>query len=184
MIKAVFDHEDNLVKCEHSTKIAWELIKSHFGIKNRHDMLEFCYAGFQKSFYAMLCQKMSVAAENGDELCKSIFNDAGKMIGKMIKALLPKVDSKLIEAGHLCIICVGSVWKSWKLLRPGFNEELSQHHIPFDLRLLKLKPDVSMAIGCCYMASDYLNVPIPRDYTQNYEIFYNFEGKKINESTT
>jgi N-acetylglucosamine kinase len=183
MIKAVFDDEDNLVKCEYDTNTAWDMIKSHFGVENRRDMLEHCYASFQKSFYARLCQKMSVAASNGDELCQKIFTDAGRQLGKMIAALLPRVDPKLIETGHLSIICVGSVWLSWELLQPGLIKELRQHKIPFDLRLLKLKPNVSMAVGAFYMAADSVDFPMPRDYSQNYEIFFNYEGGNVTNGT-
>lgn len=176
MVKAVFDHEDNLEKCEYDTTSAWDMIKSHFNVENRRDMLEHCYASFQKSFYARLCQKMSVAASNGDELCQKIFADAGRQLAKMISALIPRVDKELIETGHLSIICVGSVWLSWELLQNGFMKELNQHKIPFELRLLKLKPDVSMAVGAYYMAADSVDFPMPRDYSQNYEIFFNYAG--------
>lgn len=139
-------------------------------------MLEHCYARFQKSFYAKLCQKMSVAAEAGDELCLSIFTDAGRQLAKMVSALLPRVDKALISTGYLSIICVGSVWKSWELLKSGFVEELNQRKIPLELRLLQLKSNVSMAVGAYYMAADSVGFPIPRDYTKNFEIFFKHAG--------
>lgn len=138
-------------------------------------MLEHCYANFQKSFHAKLCQKMSVAAINGDELCKRIFADAGRLLARHICALLPRISSELVKTGYLPIICVGSVWLSWNpLLKSGFIEELQKHKIPFELRLSKLK--VSMAIGSIYMAADSVNYPLPRDYEENYEIFFNYAG--------
>jgi N-acetylglucosamine kinase len=179
MVKAVFDHEDNLEKCPYDTTTPWNLIKSHFNVENRRDMLEHCYASFQKSFYARLCQKMSVAASNGDELCEKIFADAGRQLAKMISALMPRVDKELIETGHLSIICVGSVWLSWELLQKGFIKELNQKKIPFELRLLKLKPNVSMAVGAYYMAADSVDFPMPRDYSENYEIFFNYAGNDM-----
>lgn len=177
-VKAVFDHEDNLERCPFDTTTAWNLIKSHFNVEHRRDMLEHCYASFQKSFYARLCQKMSVAASNGDELCKSIFIDAGHRLAKMISALIPRVDKALTESGFLSIICVGSVWLSWELLKPGFIKELNQQKIPFELRLLQLKPNVSMAVGAYLMAADAVDFPMPRDYSKNYEIFFIYEGHK------
>lgn len=177
-VKAVFDHEDNLERCPFDTTTAWNLIKSHFNVEHRRDMLEHCYASFQKSFYARLCQKMSVAASNGDELCKSIFIDAGHRLAKMISALIPRVDKALTESGFLSIICVGSVWLSWELLKPGFIKELNQQKIPFELRLLQLKPNVSMAVGAYLMAADAVDFPMPRDYSKNYEIFFSYDGHK------
>lgn len=141
-------------------------------------MLEHCYARFKKSFYARLCQKMSVAAVNGDELCQRIFTDAGRQLAKMVSALMPKVDKALIETGYLHLICVGSVWLSFELLKSGFIKELNQHKIPFELRLLQLKPNVSMAIGAIYLAADSTDFPMPRDYSQNFEVFFNYDGHK------
>jgi N-acetylglucosamine kinase len=124
---------------------------------------------------------MSVAASNGDELCQSIFTEAGFMLAKMVSALMPKVDKALVEMGHLSIICVGSVWLSWELLKTGFIKELNQSKIPFELRLLQLKPNVSMAIGAYYMAADSVDFPMPRDYSKNYEVFFNYDGYKAND---
>lgn len=139
---------------------------------NRKDMLEYCYASFQKSFYARLCQKMSKAAEQGDELCQKIFVDAGRQLAKAISALLPRVDPELTKSGSLNIICVGSVWLSWELLRPGFSKELSNHNIPYEILLIQLQPNVSMAVGAIYMCADSVNFDLPRDYSKNYEIFF------------
>lgn len=122
---------------------------------------------------------MSVAAINGDELCQSIFTDAGRQLAKMVSALIPRVDKALIETGHLSIICVGSVWKSWELLKAGFIKELSHHKTSFELRLLQLKPNVSMAVGAFYMAADSVDFPMPRDYSKNYEIFFNYAGHEM-----
>lgn len=177
-MKAVFDDEDNLEKCSYSTTTVWNLIKSHFDVKDRSDMLEHCYARFQKSFYAKLCQKMSVAASNGDELCQNIFIDAGRQLAKMVSALLPRVDKSLISTGYLNIICVGSVWKSWNLLKPGFVKELNKQKIPFELRLLQLKPNVSMAVGAYYMAADSVKFEMSKDYTKNFAIFFKYSGNQ------
>lgn len=180
MIKAVFDDEDNLLKCKHDTKNAWNMIKSHFEVETRQDMLEHCYGRFQKSFYAKLCQKMSVSAVNGDELCQEIFIDAGHQLAKMIIALIPRVDPKLFDNGHLNILCVGSVWLSWDLLKPGLLEELNEGKIPFGLSFLKLKPNVSMAFGAMYLAADSVKFSLPRDYSQNHEIFFNYSNQVAN----
>lgn len=168
----MFDHEDNLEKCPYDTSVVWETIKSHFNIENRLDMLDHCYAKFKKSFYAKLCQKLSVAASNDDELSQHIFNDAGRQLAKMIAALIPKVDKSLTEAGYLKILCVGSVWLSWELLEKGFMKEIKSRKIPFDLHLLKLKPNMSMAVGAYLMAADHLKFQLPRNYSDHYEVFH------------
>lgn len=182
-VKTVFDHEDNLQKSTYDVANTWELIKNHFNIENRTDMLEHCYAKFQKSFFAKLCHQMSIAAFNGDELCKSVFKDAGRLLARMIVALLPKASSELVLSGHLPILCVGSVWISWELLKQGFIDELHLHKIPFELRLLKLKTGVSPALGSVYMAADFVKFSLQREYEKNYEIFfsYNENDKDVKE---
>lgn len=141
-------------------------------------MLEHCYASFQKSFYARLCHKMADAATKGDKLCQTIFTDAGRQLAKMIAALLPRVNQQLTRTGYLSIICVGSVWLSWELLKDGFINELSNRKISFELRLLKLKPNVSMAVGAYLMAADAIEFPMPRDYSKNYEIFFSYNSNQ------
>lgn len=181
-MKTIFDHEDNLVKCPYDITTTWKLIKSHFEIETRTDMLEHCYAKFQKSFYAKLCQKLSIAAQNGDELCQHLFTEGGQLLARMILALTPRASKELVSEGYLSIICVGSVWLSWELLKGGFISELNAHKIPFELRLLKLKPGVSMAVGSIYIAADHVNFPLPRDYSKNYEVFFKYDSNQTNGS--
>lgn len=166
------------MRCPYDTATTWELIKSHFEIETRPDMLEYCYAKFQKSFYAKLCQKMSVAAKNGDELCRNIFFEGGQLLARMILALLPRASQELKDTGFLSILCVGSVWLSWDLLKSGFIKELHESNIEFELRLLKLRTGISMAVGSIYISADHVNFPLPRDYSKNYEIFFSYgKGK-------
>jgi N-acetylglucosamine kinase len=102
----------------------------------------------------------------------------------MIVALLPKASPELLVlSGHLPILCVGSVWISWELLKQGFIEELQLHNIPFELRLVKLKSGVSPALGSVYMAADYVKFSLQREYAENYEIFfrYNENDKDVKE---
>jgi N-acetylglucosamine kinase len=144
-VKTIFDHKDNFEVCPYDISTVWELIKSHFKVQHRRDMLEHCYAKFDKSFYARLCHKLSESARDGDMLSLSIFKDAGKQLAKQVCALLPRVDPELTKDGFLSMVCVGSVWLSFDLLQQGFLEELNKHEIPYEIRFKKLKE--SMAIG-------------------------------------
>ena len=59
----------------------------------------------------------------GDDLSIWLFHEAGRELGKHIFALASHVSKELKEAeGGLNIVCVGSVWKSWELLKQGFLE--------------------------------------------------------------
>lgn len=78
------------------------------------------------------------SAEEGDSFCQSLFIEAGEMLAKHVIAILPKTDASLFASSTkgLRVACVGSVWKSWKFLRPGFEKVLSS---PLTCRLVKDK---------------------------------------------
>lgn len=174
---------DNYVKCPHSTTIVWGLIKEHFSVDNRNDLLPHCYQTFEKSFFAKLCQKLSVAAKAGDALSAQVFTDAGQALARSVKALLPNVSPELTKSGELSIVCVGSVWKSWELLRVGFLKELSTVSIDYAISMATLTQ--TMALGATYLAADAINFDLKRDYAKNCEIFYRYsQGKATNGQGT
>lgn len=174
-MKIVFDDEDNFKKSLFPTTKVWELIKLHFSVETRMDLLTHCYAKFDKPFFAGLCKKLAKSAEEGDELCIKLFSDAGHVLARSIIALLPKLCPDLIETGSLSIVCVGSVWLSWDLMKNGFIKELNGTKIAFGLELKKLTE--TMALGASYMAADAIKFEMPRDYTKNYEIFHFYHQK-------
>lgn len=171
-MKVVFDDKDNLETPPFNTDKVWSLIREHFSVKTRLDLLDHCYAKFDKSFFAMLCLKLAKAAHEGDEMSMKLFSDAGRSIAKSIIAMLPNVHPDLIEDGVCTVVCVGSVWKSYDLLKAGFCKEMDSHKIGFDLRFIQLTS--SMALGAVYLAADDTDMVLPRDYTKNYSIFYTY----------
>ena len=51
------------------------------------------------------------------------------MLGRHIRALANNVSKDLRDAeGGLNIVCVGSVWKSWDLLKDGFLEGIKTNN--------------------------------------------------------
>lgn len=171
-IKTVFDVKDNFKVCEHSIDTVWQLTKEHFGIANRHDLLDHCYGKFDKPFFSSLCVKLARAALEGDKLSRHVFHEAGRNLALSVIALLPRVQNKLTDRGELYIVCVGSVWLSWELLKPGFIQELNLKNIEYEIKLLKLNK--TMALGACYLAADSIKLDFPRDYQNNYEEFYSY----------
>ncbi len=169
-VKIVFDDMDNFEKSPHNITPIWNTIKSHFNVKDRTDMLEHCYTKFDKSFYAQLCLKLSKIARNGDKICLDIFREAGKCLAKSVAALLIHVDPLLIHNGYLNIVCAGSVWLSFDLLKNGFLFEINGHQLDFGLKLIRLKD--SLGLGACYLAADSIKFDFPRDYQKNYEVFF------------
>ena len=77
------------------------------------------------------------------------------------------------EKGGLKVICVGSVWKSWDYLKPGFIEEIHRTGIVDELTLLRLT--TSSALGACYIAADKLNCnSMIKTFKSNREKFYHY----------
>ncbi|XP_055316973.1 N-acetyl-D-glucosamine kinase isoform X2 [Sitodiplosis mosellana] len=184
-VKTVFDHEDKLILSPYDTSATWEQIKKHFNIETRYDLLDHCYAKFDKAFFASMCEKLSHLASAGDELCLHLFEDAGISLAKATMALLPNVSDQLLTKNNLNIVCVGSVWKSWTLLQNGFKTEIAKATNKFGLNLITLTQ--AMAIGAAYLAADSINYDLPRDYSHNYNIFQHIppnDGSKTNGTHT
>lgn len=168
----MFDDLDGLNKSTFDTKIVWQKIKNHFNIETQHDLLDHCYAKFDKAFFAGLCASLSESANQGDALSVHLFTEAGRYLAKSASALLPKVSDDLLENGEFSVVCVGSVWKSWHLLEPGFSKEINATERRFGLKMLRLTQ--SMAIGAAYIAADAIKFDLPRNYANNYEIFHRY----------
>lgn len=161
---------DGLVKCQYDTTAVWNLIKSYFKVETQHDLLDHCYAHFDKAFFAGLCAHLSKLAANGDRLSLSLFEEAGRYMAKFTASLLPKVNSQLVVNNSFNIVCVGSVFKSWNLLKNGFVNEISKTNLEFGINLIQLT--TPMAMGAVYVAADSIQYDLPRDYAHNFEIFY------------
>lgn len=82
-------------------------------------------------------------AEAGDALCQYVFTQAGRVLANHVEAVLPAAQEVTRRHGELSvlnfcwclcilswqvllahtlglpILCVGSVWNSWELLKPG-----------------------------------------------------------------
>ena len=80
-------------------------------------------------------------------------------------------------SGGLPVVCIGSVWKSWDLLKPGFLKELSENGDRIEeISLLHLK--VPMATGACYLGADVASAKITRNYSDNTSAFYHANVKE------
>ncbi|ALC47787.1 CG6218 [Drosophila busckii] len=173
-VKVVFDHLDNFEKSRFPIEQTWTLIREHFSIETRYDMLTHCYAKFDKPFFATLCKKLAIIADNGDQLAMSLFQEAGVHLARMIKALLPSVSKELVESGDLSVVCVGSVWSSFNLLKEAFIKELAKTSIAFNLKLVQITK--SSAYGACYLGADSAKFNLPRNYADNFSVLYVYKG--------
>ncbi|KAK3757681.1 hypothetical protein RRG08_000190 [Elysia crispata] len=174
-VKTFFDHEDGLVKSKHSIEAVKQTIFNFFKITNRGDMLDHLYKNFDKSKFSELCKELAkVGLEQQDPLCCQIFQEAGHMLGQHLCAIADKIGSDLkTRDGGLPVVCVGSVFKSWKLLERGFIEcmrsQVSDTSI-HELTLLSLTKDAS--IGAAVLGARAANRLIPLDYASNANVFY------------
>ena len=53
-----------------------------------------------------------------------LFHDAGKELAMLVTALADKATAS--EDRHLSVLCIGSVWDSWDLLKAGFLSKLRE----------------------------------------------------------
>ncbi|KAL1138188.1 hypothetical protein AAG570_009880, partial [Ranatra chinensis] len=181
-LKIHFDYEDNLEPPPHgySTNVVWETAQEFFKVNSRFELLPHLYNNFQKSVFALLCQKLSTRAFAGDPLCKWLFEEAGCALAKHIQAVSKGAHESLLNGkGGLPVVCVGSVWKSWELLKPGFVRQIADSNYANVKELSLLELTTSVATGAVYIAAKASNYNLPRDYSKNYNVFYHFikDGK-------
>ncbi|XP_057164992.1 N-acetyl-D-glucosamine kinase isoform X2 [Ursus arctos] len=119
-VKTVFDSIDNLEVAPHDIGYIKQAMFSYFQVPDRLGILTHLYRDFDKCRFAGFCQKIAEGAQQGDPLSRFIFRKAGEMLGRHVVAVLPEIDPVLFQGEMgLPILCVGSVWKSWELLREG-----------------------------------------------------------------
>ncbi|KAM8931345.1 N-acetyl-D-glucosamine kinase isoform 3-T5 [Lycaon pictus] len=150
---------------------------NYFQVPDRLGILTHLYRDFDKCRFAGFCQKIAEGAQQGDPLCRFIFRKAGEMLGRHVVAVLPEIDPVLFQGElGLPILCVGSVWKSWELLREGFllaltqGREIQAQNSFSSFTLMKLQH--SSALGGASLGARHIGHLLPMDYTANAVAFY------------
>ncbi|XP_018584115.1 N-acetyl-D-glucosamine kinase isoform X2 [Scleropages formosus] len=172
-VKTVFDAQDNFATPPHDIGGVKNAMEEYFQVSNRMGLLPHLYRNFEKSFFAGFCKKLAEVATAGDPLARYVFSQAGRALARHIVAVLPKADQALFsEEFGLPVLCVGSVWKSWELLKPGFTEVLvgaaSRHFRGYTLLTLRQ----SSALGGAILGARSAGVSLPVDYSSNVSILY------------
>lgn len=177
-VKTVFDARDNLVAPPHDITHVRKAMEEYFQVSDLLGMLPHLYRNFQKSHFAGFCKKVAEGAEAGDALCQYVFTQTGRVLAKHVEAVLPAAHESLLSGDlGLPILCVGSVWKSWELLKPGFTEMLDKVASSDKFRgrfrgyslLLLLR---SSALGGASVGAQSLGDNITMDYAANAKVFY------------
>ncbi|XP_013183248.1 uncharacterized protein LOC106129280 [Amyelois transitella] len=172
-VKAAFDDIDRLRQSPHPVDRVWQAIKDHFGTKTQDDLLPHAYKYFDKPQFAGLTAKLSVLAYDGDALSRHLFAVAGSAVAAHIVALAPRTPAKKVR-----VVCVGSVWKSWELLKPGVLKELNNGNINIELEFVRLQ--VSSAMGAAWLAAKHVNYSLPRDDSAFCRVFYTYSPEGLN----
>jgi hypothetical protein len=145
-----------------------EIIFEHFNIDSLQDILPHFYSDFKKDFIAGLTAKFAAVAEN-KTILKSIFEQAGFELARHVIAIQPRIDKSLMEAPNgLPIVCTGSVFKSWHLIKPGFvrclKTQTPKKSALNEINLVCIEQDA--AIGAAKLAaklSTNMNIDIGSD---------------------
>uniref|UniRef100_A0AAR2LWN3 N-acetyl-D-glucosamine kinase n=1 Tax=Pygocentrus nattereri TaxID=42514 RepID=A0AAR2LWN3_PYGNA len=180
-VKTVFDAKDNLAKPPHDITYVKKAMDEYFQVSDLMGMLPHLYRNFQKSHFAGFCRKLAEGANAGDALCQYVFIQAGKILAQHIVAVLPKAHQELFsgELG-LPILCEGSVWKSWELMKDGFTQVLSQAqaaHSHFQkYSLLTLRH--SSALGGAKLGAQNVGANLPVDYSSTANVFFSHSFTK------
>ncbi|KAK7808238.1 hypothetical protein U0070_016963 [Myodes glareolus] len=176
-VKIVFDSIDNLEAAPHDIGYVKQAMFKYFQVPDRLGILTHLYRDFDKSRFAGFCQKIAEGAQQGDPLSRYIFRKAGEMLGRHIVAVLPEIDPVLFQGElGLPIVCVGSVWKSWELLKEGFllaltqGRELQAQNSFSSFTLMKLR--YSSALGGASLGARHIGYHLPMDYSINAFAFY------------
>jgi len=175
-LKTVFDAMDNLVPAPHDITYVKNLMFSYFKVTDQMGMLKHLYTEFKKDHIAGFCRELaSGARDKRDPLCVSAFHHAGKVLAWHVLALVPRADPALFQCdGGVHIVCTGSVFKSWDLLKEGFLEGLHPRtdgdvRVPEFTLLFLVQPST---YGAAYLGAKEAGVIVPADYSKNSTVFF------------
>ncbi|KYQ49056.1 N-acetyl-D-glucosamine kinase [Trachymyrmex zeteki] len=172
--KYVFDDIDGLIEAPESISYVWPAMRSYFNVTDRRGLLLYLYSNFDKSIIAGFAKEVAIGCERGDPLCLKIFEEAGQLLAKHIIAVSKKAHNDLkLAHGGLKVICIGSVWKSWKFIKNGFVNEIHNRNVVDELSLLHLT--TSAALGACYLAAEKINCSFVKPYDSNVETFFHYK---------
>jgi N-acetylglucosamine kinase-like BadF-type ATPase len=62
-----------------------------------------------------------VAVNNNDRASQQLFEEAGYALGAHLRAISTHIGKSLYDQGKLRVVTVGSVFRSWKFLKPGIE---------------------------------------------------------------
>uniref|UniRef100_A0A0N5ARG5 N-acetyl-D-glucosamine kinase n=1 Tax=Syphacia muris TaxID=451379 RepID=A0A0N5ARG5_9BILA len=146
MFRYIFDDEDGLNEAPASTDVAKRLLLQHFNLTNVIGVLDLLYSKFEKAYVASYTKVLATEGHD-DPLVRIVFKEAGYCLGEHLTAISKHFDEAMFDA--VPVVVVGSVFKSWDLLRDGFVEALRSKTTKIRsvvIHQLKQSPAVGAAI--------------------------------------
>lgn len=174
-IKYLIDNDDNFKKAPFDVETVRSLMYEYFEVKDNMGMLGHFYTGFKKSYFAGFCKHLGIAAsEENDPLCRQVFVEAGRVLADHVLGVMPYISKDFKSIDGITILCTGSVWNSWHLLKDGFftrlREKIDRSNGKRETIKL-LKPVATSAIGAALLASKQCGTPVKMDLSQHTELF-------------
>ena len=149
------------------------------------DVMKTKVAGLTKSL-------ARIALEDDDALAKAIFKIAGKELGEMVNAVLHRSrgsivtnlqeNNLMINPEMLDVVCIGSMFKSWKLLKASFINTICQSSVGWQQQRLSrlLYVNDSSAIGAARYAAERGRTQVTLPLCKNIDILHTFRGQNEN----
>jgi N-acetylglucosamine kinase len=141
------------------TSAARAAMLAYFGLAAPAGMLDVMYgAGFKKDRVAGFAVEVCTLGARGDAFCACIVARAGRELGAHVRSMARRSSSSSSSSSSgaasaqppLSIVCVGSVWKSWELLKGAFVRAACAGGHVRAFRLLRLTE--SSAVGAAWQA--------------------------------
>ncbi|CAD5212802.1 unnamed protein product [Bursaphelenchus okinawaensis] len=153
-IQQYFNITDGLKTSNYSLEALEKSIFEHFKITDKLQMLDILYNNDNlKASIASFCEKLAKTAEY-DELAAECFYQAGVVLAEHVGALARHLESE--QRKEINVLAIGSVFRSWDLIKNGFKAALSSQR---EMETVKLFESVhSPAFGAAVLATKSGNV--------------------------
>ncbi|VDN02659.1 unnamed protein product [Thelazia callipaeda] len=117
LVQYIFDEEDGLFPSPYPISNIKHLFLEFFDLSDKTGILEVLYTDFDKSKFAAFTAYVIKEARD-DPLVQHVFCDAGELLGSYVRAISKNFDEEMFI--NTPVLLIGSVWKSWELLKSGF----------------------------------------------------------------
>ncbi|VDO70241.1 unnamed protein product [Schistosoma curassoni] len=138
MIKKLISSDDKIIDTTYNLDNVRRVIYAYFNVENNLELLQHFYTNFSKNKIAGLCEHFSqmVVEDSEQETLDSGFVLLGTRqqgVPVILRELVlpggfglvsPSFTDSMSSNQNLTVVCCGSVFKSWDLIRDGFKDFL------------------------------------------------------------